>query len=53
MPERTLYVSDLDGTLLGRDSRLSAFTIETLERLVSAGMLSLMPPRVPTIRIRL
>lgn len=38
MPEKTLYVFGLDGTLLGRDDKLSAFTIETLERLVKAGM---------------
>lgn len=34
----TLYVSDLDGTLLGRDDKLSAFTVETLNRLISQGM---------------
>ncbi len=34
----TLYVSDLDGTLLGRDEKLSPFTVETLNRLVSQGM---------------
>ena len=31
----TLYVSDLDGTLLGSDSRLSATTIDILNRLIT------------------
>lgn len=31
---RTLYVSDMDGTLLGEDSRLSAVTVETLNRVI-------------------
>ena len=31
---KTLYVSDLDGTLLGEDSRLSAGTIATLNRCI-------------------
>lgn len=35
----TLYVSDLDGTLLGFDSRLSEYTITMLNRLHSEGML--------------
>ncbi|MBR3453503.1 MAG: HAD hydrolase family protein [Muribaculaceae bacterium] len=30
----TLYVSDLDGTLLGHDSRLSAVTVATLNRII-------------------
>ncbi len=36
---RTLYVSDLDGTLLRRDETISPFTAETINRLVEAGML--------------
>lgn len=35
----TLYLSDLDGTLLRSDQRTSAYTNETLNRLVSEGML--------------
>lgn len=35
---KTLYVSDLDGTLLGSDARLSAFAISTLNRLSDEGM---------------
>lgn len=34
-----LYVSDLDGTLLGRDQRLSEQTIQTINDLVASGML--------------
>lgn len=34
----TLYVSDLDGTLLNREERLSAFTVRTLNRLIERGM---------------
>lgn len=33
----TLYVSDLDGTLLGADSRLSPATVENLNRAIAAG----------------
>lgn len=35
----TLYLSDLDGTLLRSNQRTSAYTNETLNRLVSEGML--------------
>ena len=35
---RTLYVSDLDGTLLGRDGKLSAYTARTLQALTRRGM---------------
>lgn len=36
---KTLYVTDLDGTLLNREQRLSAYTINTVNRLVADGML--------------
>ncbi len=36
---KTLYVSDLDGTLLGTDKRLSKFTQSTLNSLIQDGML--------------
>jgi len=36
---KTLFVSDLDGTLLNRDSVLSPYTCRTLERLTGEGML--------------
>ena len=36
---RTLYLSDLDGTLLRSDQRLSPFTIDTLNSLIGQGML--------------
>lgn len=35
----TLYVSDLDGTLLNSNQALSPFTIQTINQLVSDGML--------------
>ncbi len=36
---KTLYVSDLDGTLLQSDATLSAFTAETVNALTERGML--------------
>ncbi len=36
---KTLYVSDLDGTLLRRDETLSRFTIDTINALVERGMI--------------
>lgn len=36
---KTLYVTDLDGTLMHNDKTLSDFTISTLNQLVSQGML--------------
>lgn len=37
--KHTLYISDLDGTLLNDKSRLSAHTIEKLNELIERGML--------------
>ncbi len=36
---RTLYASDLDGTLLRDDATLSPYTVETINRLISRGMM--------------
>lgn len=36
--EKTLYISDLDGTLLGADVRISDFTRDTLNRLIRGGL---------------
>lgn len=38
MNEKTLYLTDLDGTLLDRQSRLSDFTVRTLNALVRGGL---------------
>jgi Cof subfamily protein (haloacid dehalogenase superfamily) len=35
---KTLYISDLDGTLLNNNSRLSEYTIKTLNKLIDGGM---------------
>jgi len=35
---KTLYISDLDGTLLSRDAEISEFTANTLNRLIENGM---------------
>lgn len=36
---KTLYLSDLDGTLLRGDQRLSPFTVDTVNRLTEQGLL--------------
>ena len=45
----TLYVSDLDGTLLGEDSQLSAVTVATLNRIIGAlgGLFTVATARTP------
>lgn len=35
---KTLYISDLDGTLLDKEARLSPYTINTLNTLIQKGM---------------
>ena len=37
--EKELFVTDLDGTLLNRQDRISAFSIRTINKLVDQGML--------------
>ena len=37
-PRQTLYVSDLDGTLLRSDGSLSPYSVRTLARLIGEGM---------------
>ena len=37
--DKTLYVTDLDGTLLNRQDRVSPFSISTINNLVENGML--------------
>ena len=46
---RTLYVSDLDGTLLGDDSQLSRGTIDTLNRVIGelGGLFTVATARTP------
>lgn len=46
---RTLYVSDLDGTLLGEDSQLSAVTVDTLNRIIEelGGLFTVATARTP------
>ena len=46
---QTLYVSDLDGTLLGEDSRLSRGTIEILNRVIGelGGLFTVATARTP------
>jgi hydroxymethylpyrimidine pyrophosphatase-like HAD family hydrolase len=35
---KTLYISDLDGTLLNNSGELSAFSIKTINELINRGM---------------
>ena len=46
---KTLYVSDLDGTLLGEDSQLSAVTVATLNRIIGelGGLFTVATARTP------
>ena len=46
---RTLYVSDLDGTLLGEDSQLSPTTVTMLNRIITelGGMFTVATARTP------
>lgn len=46
---QTLYVSDMDGTLLGDDSRLSPVTVATLNRVISkmGGLFTVATARTP------
>jgi Cof subfamily protein (haloacid dehalogenase superfamily) len=39
MIARTLFISDLDGTLLGPDARLSAYSRDTLRSLIARGLM--------------
>ena len=39
MPEKILYISDLDGTLLKKDVSLSEFTVKTVNELIGKGMI--------------
>ena len=46
---KTLFVSDLDGTLLGKDSRLSQASVEMLNRAIGSGALfSVATARTPS-----
>ncbi|MCR5307544.1 MAG: HAD family hydrolase, partial [bacterium] len=36
---RILYVSDLDGTLLTKDTKLTEYTIEELNKLIDSGLM--------------
>ena len=38
MADKILYVSDLDGTLMRNDGKVSSFTADTINRLVSQGL---------------
>ena len=35
---KTLYISDLDGTLLNKEGCISDYTIETINKLIDKGM---------------
>jgi len=36
--QKTLYVTDLDGTLMRNDETISAWTVQTVNKLIAAGM---------------
>jgi len=38
MPTKTVYLSDLDGTLLNKDAELSEYTVAALNRLLARGV---------------
>lgn len=42
---KTLYVSDLDGTLLNSQQQTSTYTNQTIEKLVDQGCCFLMQPQ--------
>ncbi len=50
---RTLYITDLDGTLLRDDQTISGHTVETLNRLISRGMMVSVASARGTIGVRL
>ncbi|MBE6779302.1 MAG: NUDIX domain-containing protein [Ruminococcaceae bacterium] len=50
---RTLYVTDLDGTLLQDDSTLSDYTVDTFNRLISRGMMLSVATARGTIGVQL
>lgn len=52
--KKTLYISDLDGTLLNPESRISSFTADALNRLIGQGMLfSIATARTPATVVSL
>ncbi len=52
--KRTLYISDLDGTLLNEQSRISSYTAAILNRLIDKGMLfSIATARTPATVVEL
>lgn len=50
---RTLYIADLDGTLLQNDQTLSDHTVETVNRLISRGMMVSVATARGTIGVQL
>ena len=50
---RTLYIADLDGTLLQNDQTLSDHTVETINRLMSRGMMVSVATARGTIGVQL
>ena len=52
--KRTLYISDLDGTLLNEESLLSANTAQTLNKLIEEGaMFTIATARTPATVVKL